>query len=265
MRFSCDSPALLLTLAMAACGGHHPGGPPGPRPPSVELRPALPPATLSGRIIDRDTSLALAGVAVVVQDAAQPRIQATATTGADGSFTLAGLPPSVPVRVVCQPVVGTVAYATEVSAPVTLVRDTPAPSVQLACAQVAHPGRVEGGHAARPGLRRKVALVQEKDLGAGNLLKVLIRVARPEADGSFQFAAVPPGKYEVHFLGHGDRRPHRHRHRHPRHPPRNARVVAITVQAGLATQVSWPAALGAAVEDPEPEADLEGDEAYNLP
>jgi len=296
MSFPRDSLAVLLVLALAACaGGGRQGNPLREQPRATRIPPPGPTATLSGRITDRDTGLALVGAAVVAQDAGRPKILASATTAADGSFTLAQLPLGVPIRVVSQPVTGALAYSAEASAPLTLAQDTPAPPVNLACTRVAQAGRVEGARSTRPGPVHKVALVQERDLGGGDRAKLLIRVARTEPDGSFQFASLPPGNYEVHFLDRGDHPPRPHHHHSP-HPPRRrphppherrmgpprpqqthhpmppdarrlppgARVVIITVPAAQATHVSWPARMQGGAVEPE-EADLQGDEAYDLP
>jgi len=262
------TPRFLNALVLAgflACGGRtqparqDPGAPPPPRP---QTRPPEPRAegTLSGRITDQATSLALAGATVFAQDALKPRLLAKAETGADGSFTLKGLPLGVPVRVVTQPVAGALAYAAALSRPVTLTREAPAPAVDLACAQAAQAGSVELAKAPRPVGVTEVALVQEKDTGEGGRLKIVVRTAMTDAAGACRFDGVPTGQYELHFLTAGGR-PHPHPHpRHPRrpgrhwprqHPPRRPGgrrhpVAAVTVAGPGITHVNWPARLLAA-------------------
>jgi|GEM_PF-2822558 hypothetical protein len=263
-----------LALTLAACGGHH--EPSGNRAQAATARPA----TLSGRLTDRVTGVALAQATVVAQNAQNGTLYAKADTGADGSYTLTRLPLGVPIRVVSQPVTGAVVYGTEVSAPVTLVQGTPPAPVDLAFAQVQQTGRVEGARAPRAFPGRKVALVQSRDLGGGTTLKVVIRLVRAADDGSFQFNSVPPGDYEVHFLGgrpgHGRQRPPQprppqrrpHQPHHPRRVPGSPRFVAITVHAGAVAHVNWPASPRLKAEPGEPDQDeveMEAEEPFELP
>ncbi|MDR3670609.1 MAG: hypothetical protein P4L36_07185 [Holophaga sp.] len=250
-------------LGLAGCGGHHEASP-ASRDVRGETRRETDrgrPGSLSGRLTDRATGLALAGAAIHAQDTRRPRILAKAVTAADGSYTLTQLPLGVPFRVVTQPITGALAYGAEMSQPVTLVQGTPAPAVDLACAQVAHAGSVE--IARRPGQGRatEIALVQSRDIGGGNTLKLVIRTANSGEDGALRVESVPPGSYEVHFLtrdrpgSHPHRPPHQPRPGHPRpghprpdHPGPDPRQrprpnVEITVQAATTCHVNWPARL----------------------
>jgi len=160
-------------LGLLACGGHGPAAQKGsdtPPPARPQTRPPAPrgDGSLSGRLTDQGTSLALADAIVYIHDARKPRVLAKGVTGADGSFTLKDLPLGVPVRVVTQPVAGSLTYAATLSQPVTLVKDTPAPAVNLACAQVAQAGHVELARAPRQVQATEIALVQKKDTGGGS-------------------------------------------------------------------------------------------------
>lgn len=130
--------ATVLALTLAACGGHHQEKGKSPAQPSTTPAPA---PAISGRLTDRNTGVALAQATVLAQNAQNATLYAKAVTGPDGSYTLAGLPLAVAIRVVSQPVTGAVAYGTEVSAPITLVQDTARPPVNLACVQVPQTGR----------------------------------------------------------------------------------------------------------------------------
>ena len=263
--------ALVLAgslLGLLGCGGHGPaarsgtGTPPPARP---QTRPPQPrgDGSLSGRLTDQATSLALAGAAVHVQDAQKPRILAKAVTGPDGTFTLKELPLGVPVRVVTQPVTGALAYAATLSQPITLVKDTPAPTVDLACAQVAHAGTIEIAKAARPVRATEIALVQKKDTGDGNPQIIVVRTEMTDGAGACRFDGVPPGKYEVHFLTRGGRPGHPHMPGHGRRPHRpggrkRAHPVAeATVAAAGTAHVNWPARLLAADSGPDVVQDAE--------
>jgi hypothetical protein len=259
--------ALVLAgslLGLLACGGgtaakNSTAAPPQARP---QNRPGQPPrgdGALSGRLTDQGTSLALADAIVYIQDARKPRVLAKGVTGADGSFTLKDLPLGVPVRVVTQPVAGSLAYAATFSQPVTLAKDTPAPAVNLACAQVAQAGHVELAKAPGQVRAAEIALVQKMDTGDGTPQLIVVRTKMSDGTGACRFDGVPPGKYEVHFLTRGGGRPHHRRRpgqggRPPRHPGggRRARPVAeATVVAGGTAHVSWPARPLAADSGPE--------------
>ena len=252
-----------LLLVCAACGGDHPdhatalrGDTPGaPRQETPQGRSR--PGTLSGRLTDRRTGLALAGATVHAQDARKPRILARAITASDGSYTLSGLPLGVPLRVVTQPVTGAVAYGAELSQQVTLVQGVPAPALDLACTQAAWTGAVEIARHHRNGRATEIALVQQRDTGAGNILKLVLRTAETGADGALRFESVPAGQYEVHFLTRGRPRQQPRRDRRPRAHP----VAAANVRAGETAHVNWPAQLFSgdtaadAVEDPDAPSD----------
>jgi hypothetical protein len=80
-------------------------------------------------------------------------------------------------------------------------------------------------------------------------------------DGTFQFLAVPPGHYEVHFLTRGGKRPGPHKPHRPGHgrhrPAKPGQVVEITVKAMEATHVNWPAQNPVDAEPPEEVEDLD--------
>jgi uncharacterized protein YfaP (DUF2135 family) len=83
----------MVSLCLAACGGGDddpatsPPEPTNPGEPSNPGQPTGPTATIAGKAVDGTTGLPLAGVTVRVGTA-------SATTAADGSFTLAGLAPA---------------------------------------------------------------------------------------------------------------------------------------------------------------------------
>jgi len=248
VRCRSIAPALAGLLVLAGCGGRHAGPVHDPAP-----RPAAEAGSLSGRLTDRGTALALAGAVVWVQDAGTPHVLARTATGSDGVYRAANLPFGVPLRVVSQPVTGAVAYATEVSEPVTLVKGQSAPVVDLACAPAAQAGTLEVARRPQPmrtGRPARIALIQKMDAGGAKGLKVLVRMARAGADGSFRFEAVPAGHYEVRFPVRGRGGPGTgppRRRRRPRQAPSEPGVEA-TVKAGETTHVPWPARIQAGID-----------------
>jgi hypothetical protein len=262
-RWYWTGPAVILALVLGCLGGGH-GGRIRPGAPAT---PPQPPqgstGALSVRVTARDTGQVLVGAEVLVQGAGY-RIRGNGSTGVDGTCTLAGLPLGEPLLLVTQPRIGAVTYEARASEPITLAKGTPAPAVvDLACATVPLPGRVEGTRRdlpfpmARPAL---VKLVQKTPVGGTALVReTVIRHFHPEADGSFHLEGVPPGSYEVRFLCPGlgpHQRPSRYR-RMPRHP-RSDQVgqVEITVKAGETVFVPWPPSVPAA-HGPEETAEME--------
>ena len=227
-------------LALVGCGGHGSNNQaakaasPGARgKAAAPAQPAPTPATaqVQGRLTDHESGLGLAQVTVLAQQGAEPVVIATATTDAEGRYTLEGLSLGQPLRVVSQPVTGALSYGLEASAPITLVPGAAQAPVDLAFTQVALAGRVEG--TARAGRRghglQSLTLIHRQDLGAGQTEALVARVIEPNATGAFHLEAVPPGAYELHYRwagGHGKPkglprphdRPHRPWHGHPRHP-----------------------------------------------
>lgn len=274
-------------LVLAGCwggagGGKAPGHPP---PGKVQV------GTLSGRLTDRDSHGPLAQVEVLAQRADEPFLLERAVTDASGNYTFTRLPLGVPIRVVSQPVHGVIAYAAGAGDPVTLAKDVQAGPVDLAFGSVPLTGTVEGApfraaahhrhgrprHGKRPGGGRRegrggrhggtghVALVQHLAPGAGKGDRIVVRVIRPEPDGSFRLTSVPPGDYEVHYRARMAGAGHRG---HPRWGPR---VVPVRVEAGLTVQVRRPRVLAGAealaqegVADAAEEAERDQAEALAL-
>jgi hypothetical protein len=217
-------------LALVGCGGHGSNNRPvqavNPGARAQAAAPAQPaPATaqVQGRLTDHESGLGLAQATVFAQQGTEPVVIATATTDAEGRYTLAGLPLGQPLRVVSQPVTGALSYGLEASAAITLVQGTTQAPVELAFTKVALAGRVEAAAPIRHRGRRieALTLVHVKDLGAGQAEALVARVIEPDATGAFQLEAVPPGTYQLRYRragGHGHPRGLRRPHSGPLHP-----------------------------------------------
>jgi len=244
-KMICGLVAAGFLGGLVACGGQRDRG-------RAAVSPSFRGGLVSGKLTDRNTSQALGQVVVTAQHANRPYVYARTTSNPHGTFTLSKLPLGVPLRVVSQPVTATVAYTAEVSTPFTLSRNQRPQDVNLSFDTVAQPGSVEVTGFRRPGRVTAVALVQKRTAEGHPQARVLLRQARPDANGALRFNSVPPGAFEVHFRTRG------------RGPQIRGRVVAITVTAGETTRVTPPARQTAVEEGPDEMGPIEGEAAEVL-
>lgn len=258
MKLANSILAAASLAALLACGGG--GDEPKNRPtrpvPVPKPTPA-PMASLSGRLTDKATSLALANVKVQAQAGDTLKILATATTQADGSYTLAGLPVGAPLRVVSQPVTGAVLYETYVSAPLTLAKDGAPQKADHAFASLPLGGAVDGriqevrGQVTRGGL----LLVHRVAMPGGKTARAVVRTAANKA-GPFRFEALAPGDYDLVYtrLSPHVLHPSGAGHR-PRHGAYVQRVQSFTLKAGETHHVEFSRFRAQAEEVPEEAAE----------
>lgn len=201
------NPRILVpfcALVLVACGGKsskRTASAPRPDSPGGSAHP-LPGDRVAviGRLTDQATNLGLPGVPVTAQKAGTFEVLDRALTDANGAYAFNRIPAGTPVRIVAQPVAGAVAYEAKASPVLTVAKKDPVPAVDLAFAAAAAAGNVEVHWPHRGGGPSRVALTRELAAPDGKS-RVSVRTADRTAGGVVRFDTLPPGEYELHFIG----------------------------------------------------------------